>query len=145
MMNHPDESFKKVLSTQYFAVLNTQGEGIPYSNLVSFATSADLKSLLFVTSRNTRKFRNIIENPRVSLLIDNRTNQPSDISLASAITVLGTAHENTENRNDLRDIFIARHPQLQQFVDTPGNALILVTVSDYILADFENTYRIVLS
>ena len=144
-MNQPEKILKEVIKTQYFAVLNTLGQGLPYSNLVSFAITDDLRSLLFVTDRNTRKFRNIQENNNISLLIDNRTNQPSDISQAIAVTVIGTAHEEKDKKNSLKDIFLARHPQLRNFVDNPNNAMILVAVSEYIIAGFEKTQRVSVS
>jgi nitroimidazol reductase NimA-like FMN-containing flavoprotein (pyridoxamine 5'-phosphate oxidase superfamily) len=136
---------KDVIGTQYFAVLNSLGEGLPYSNLVSFAITDDLKSLVFVTDRNTRKYRNIKENNKISLLIDNRANQPSDISQAVAITVIGTAREESKSKSSLQTIFLARHPQLLQFIDNPNNALILVTASDYIIAGFDKTQHVVIS
>lgn len=144
-MNQPEEALKEVLKTQYFAVLTTLGGRTPYSNLVSFTVIDDFKTLMFFTPRDTQKFRNIQENRNVSLLIDNRTNKPSDVSRAIAITVLGTAQEIQENRSALRDIFLARQPHLQQFASDPGNALIQVTVSIYIIADFEHSYQMVIS
>ena len=136
---------KEVIITQYFAVLNSLGEGQPYSNLVSFAITDDLKSLIFVTNRNTRKYRNIKENKNISLLIDNRTNQPSDVTKATAITVIGTAREELDNKSRLQAIFLAKHPQLQQFIDNPNNALIPVNIREYIIASFNETHRLVIS
>jgi uncharacterized pyridoxamine 5'-phosphate oxidase family protein len=144
-MTQPAQLLREVIGTQYFAVLNSLGDGLPYSNLVSFAISEDLRSLVFVTDRNTRKYRNIQENKNISLLIDNRTNQPSDVSQAIAITVIGTAREETEKRSSLQAVFLTRHPHLQQFVDNPNNAMILVTVSEYIIAGFDKTQRVIIS
>lgn len=144
-MNQPEEILKEVIKTQYFAVLNTMGKGLPYSNLVSFAITDDLRTLVFITDRNTRKFRNIQENNNISLLIDNRTNQPSDISQAIAITVIGTTHEEKDKKDRLKDIFLSRHPQLRQFVDNPNNAMILVAISEYIIAGFDKTQHVTIS
>ena len=144
-MTQPAQLLREVIGTQYFAVLNTLGEGLPYSNLVSFAISDDLRTMVLITARNTRKFRNIQENNNISLLIDNRTNQPSDISQAIAITVIGTAYEERDKKNSLKDVFLSRHPQLRQFVDNPDNAMILVAVSVYIIAGFDKTQRLAVS
>ena len=138
----PEQLVKEVIGTQYFAVLSTLGHGTPYSNLVSFAITDDLRSLIFVTDRNTRKFRNIQENSNISLLIDNRTNRPSDISKAIAVTVIGTAHEEKEKGNTFKAIFLARHPHLSQFVDAPNNAIIVVNISEYIIARFDKAQRV---
>jgi general stress protein 26 len=143
-MSEHEQLINKIVNTQYFAVLNSVGEGQPYSNLVSFAITDDLKSLVFITDRNTRKYRNIKGNNHLSLLIDNRTNQPSDITQAIAITVIGTAREEVTSRDRYQVIFLARHPQLKQFVDNPNSALILVTVSEYIIAGFDKTQRVVM-
>ena len=144
-MLQSEDLLRKVIGTQYFAVLNSLGGSLPYSNLVSFAVTEDLSSLVFVTNRNTRKYRNIRENPNVSLLIDNRNNRPSDIKQAVAITVIGTAQEKTDNRTPYLDIFLAKHPHLKRFLNALGNALILVSVNEYIIAGFDKTQRIVLS
>ena len=136
---------REVVSTQYFAVLNTLGQGLPYSNLVSFAATDDLKSLVFVTGRNTRKYRNIQDNHNISLLIDNRSNKPSDTSQAIAITVVGTAREEIDNKSLFQAILLARHPQLRHFVEAPDNAIMLVTIREYIVAAFDKTQTVTIS
>ena len=140
-----EELWREIVSTQYFAVLNTIGQGLPHSNLVSFAVTEDLKSLVFVTGRNTRKYRNMQDNHNISLLIDNRTNRPSDTSQAIAIAAIGIAREETDNRSLLRDIFLARHPQLRHFVEAPDSAIMLVTIREYIVAAFDKTQTVPIS
>jgi heme iron utilization protein len=144
-MRRHEALLRQVVSTQYFAVLNTIGQGLPYSNLVSFAATDDLRSLIFVTGRNTRKYRNIQDNHNISLLIDNRTNKPSDTSRAIAIAVIGTAREEIDNKSLLRDIFLARHPQLRHFVEAPDNAVMLVTIREYIVAAFDKAQTVPIS
>jgi uncharacterized pyridoxamine 5'-phosphate oxidase family protein len=136
---------REVVGTQYFAVLNTLGQGLPYSNLVSFAATDDLKSLVFVTGRNTRKYRNMQDNHNISLLIDNRTNKPSDTSQAVAITAVGTAREEIDNKSLLQAILLGRHPQLRRFVEAPDNAIMLVTIREYIVAAFDKTQSVPVS
>jgi heme iron utilization protein len=135
---------KDIFSTQYFAVLSSNENGQPYSNLVAFAVTDDLKSLIFVTGRNTLKYRNILKNQRVSLLIDSRTNNPADIEKATAITVIGDAHEETEIESDLHTLYLNRHPYLSRFISKTDSALIVVTVSVFIVAGFETTQRLVI-
>lgn len=144
-MTQHEELLREVVSTQYFAVLNTIGQGLPHSNLVSFAATDDLKSIVFVTGRNTRKYRNIQDNHNISLLIDNRTNKPSDTSQAIAIAAVGIAREEIDNKSLLRGIFLARHPQLRHFVDAPDNAIMLVTIRLYIVAAFDKTQTVPIS
>jgi len=144
-MTQLEELIQDIANTQYFAVLSTVDEGHPYSNLVSFAITRDLKSLIFVTDRETRKYRNIKKYNKVALIVDNRTNRPSDIQQATAITAIGNASEETDGESNLRTIFINRHPQLRQFVNDTHNALIQVNVTEYIVAGFNQVQRLVIS
>ena len=95
-MEKPSEvvdNILELLASQRLAVLSTQTQGQPYSNLVAFAVTPDLKYLLFATTRATRKFANLLADSRVSLLLDNRTNEEADFAEAAALTVLGQAWE----------------------------------------------------
>ena len=135
---------KDIFSAQYFAVLSSVGKGQPYSNLVAFAVTEDLNSLIFVTGRNTLKYRNIIQNQRVSLLIDSRTNNPTDVEKATAITVIGQAYEEADTKKGFHTVYLNKHPHLGQFINNPDSALIAVSVSDYIIAGFDKTERVVM-
>jgi nitroimidazol reductase NimA-like FMN-containing flavoprotein (pyridoxamine 5'-phosphate oxidase superfamily) len=130
---------KRVFASQQFAVLATQSEGQPYGNLVAFAEADNLRSLLFVTSRDTRKYSNILVSRKVAVLIDSRTNQALDLNNAVAITALGNIEEaSTANKEYLSGIYLTKHPQLKDFLHKPSNALMKVSVTDYVVATFES-------
>jgi len=134
---------RRVFTSQRFAVMATQFEGQPYSNLVAFAEADDLRTLLFVTSRDTRKYSNILSSKKVAVLVDSRTNQASDFHSALAITALGTVEEvAADNKDYLSGIYLSKHPQLKDFLDKPSNALMKVTVIEYIIATFEGVKRL---
>jgi uncharacterized protein YhbP (UPF0306 family) len=129
---------KKVFTSQRFAVLATQSEGQPYSSLIAFAEADNLRSLIFVTSRDTRKYSNTQANRKVAVLVDSRTNQVSDLQNAVAITAIGTIEEVAEsNRDYLSGIYLSKHPQLADFLNKPSNALMNVVVAEYVVATFE--------
>ena len=134
---------KRILASQRFAVLATQSEGQPYGNLIAFAEAENLRSLLFETSRNTRKYSNILASKKVAVLIDSRTNQALDLNNAIAITALGTIEEaNTLNKERLSGIYLSKHPQLRDFLYNISNALMKVSVIDYIVATFESVRHV---
>lgn len=142
-LSESKDLLQQVIMAQRFAVLATQQNEQPYINLIAFAASDDLAYILFATSRNTRKYRNILANRKVALLIDSRSNQPSDFSEAVAITVLGSASEVTEDEKDkLVEYYLDRHPTLTKFIHRPETALVRVKVTEYILARFERVERI---
>jgi nitroimidazol reductase NimA-like FMN-containing flavoprotein (pyridoxamine 5'-phosphate oxidase superfamily) len=128
---------KELFASQKLAVLATYGDGQPYINLVAFASSADLKRLLFTTKRNTRKYRNLKENPQVAVLIDNRANKLTDFHKATAVTAIGKARESIGSaRKQLEKTYLAKHPHLEEFAGSPENALFAVKIEDYVIATF---------
>jgi len=128
---------RDLFSSQLLAVISTQDKGQPYSNLVAFAETDDLKQLLFVTNRNSRKYNNIKADKRATMLIDSRTNELSDFQNAAAVTAIGVADELLmQDRNILSPVFLRKHPNLADFIDRPDNALISLKIGDYIIATF---------
>jgi nitroimidazol reductase NimA-like FMN-containing flavoprotein (pyridoxamine 5'-phosphate oxidase superfamily) len=137
------DALHQVLMAQRFAVLATQQGDQPYINLIAFAISNDHSSIIFATSRNTQKYRNIQANNKVAILIDSRRNELSDFSGALAITALGLAHEVAKDRKDiLVNNYINRHPTLEEFLLKPETAAISIKIMDYILARFDRVERI---
>ena len=134
----------KLLSSQNLAVLATHYNEQPYSNLIAFATTSDFKQIIFVTNRNTQKYKNIRANNKVAILVDSRTSKASDFSDASALTAIGIARETIgEEKKHLSNIYLNKHPFLDNFMNEPGSTLISIAVSDYIIAGFKNARRII--
>jgi nitroimidazol reductase NimA-like FMN-containing flavoprotein (pyridoxamine 5'-phosphate oxidase superfamily) len=125
---------RRFFSDQKLAVLATSEEGRPYLSLMAFAATADLRSLIVVTPKSSRKYRNLEGEARVALLVDDRTNQGSDFAGAVAVTALGEAEEAKDaQRGPLLDLYLAKHPQLREFATSPQAALIKVKVEKYLL------------
>ena len=135
---------RELFESQKLAVLGTQTQGQPYANLIAFAASDDLKSLYFATARATRKYANIEADARVTVLIDNRSNQDSDFSQAVAVTATGTAKEVADSKRDeVLAIYLAKHPMLKDFVQSPSCALLQVKVATYYLVRrFQNVMEL---
>jgi nitroimidazol reductase NimA-like FMN-containing flavoprotein (pyridoxamine 5'-phosphate oxidase superfamily) len=129
-----------LLSQQRLAALSTQRDGQPYSSLMAFAATADLKNIVVATSKSTRKHQNIIQESRVSLLIDNRSNSENDFHGAMAATVLGKAQiiEDSE-RQDYLELYLSKHPYLEKFMASPTTAFFRIKVYHYLLVSrFQN-------
>jgi nitroimidazol reductase NimA-like FMN-containing flavoprotein (pyridoxamine 5'-phosphate oxidase superfamily) len=121
-----------LFSSQPLAVLATQAKGQPYGNLVAFAATDDLRSLLFATARTTRKYANITMDPRVAMVIDSRTNQKADFQRAVAVTATGIVEKvKGAEKNHLLKLYLLKHPHLKKFVTSPTCALLRVKVDTY--------------
>jgi nitroimidazol reductase NimA-like FMN-containing flavoprotein (pyridoxamine 5'-phosphate oxidase superfamily) len=123
---------RDLFATQLYAVLGTQSAETVTLNLMAFAATSDLRALILVTERATTKYANLQSEPRVSLLVDSRSNQGSDTQTALALTVDGLAEEVAgPEREQLALRLLARHPLLDTFVHSPTCALFRVHVMRY--------------
>jgi putative heme iron utilization protein len=125
---------RQLLETQLLGVLGTQHEGEPYTSLVGFVATPDLKQLLFATGRSTRKLANLSADSRAAMLVDNRGNRASDFTEASAATAVGVVEEiGVEERAEFEELFLAKHPHLESFVRSPSCVSLRLRVSVYMV------------
>ncbi len=103
----------------------------------------DLKHLLFATSRATQKFANISKNPKVAMVIDNRSNQESDFHQAAAVTAIGVAKEVLgREKARFQRLYLSKHPYLKDFISSPTCALLKGEVETYIDVNrFQNVVK----
>lgn len=122
------ERLRALDRTQRHAVLATVSAGQPYTSLVAFALLPDLSGALFATPKDTFKYRNILENEQVALLVDSRSNRRTSYMGAEAVTIQGRAVpvRRGPRREQLAEIFTVKHPDLAGFVQSPTTALVLI-------------------
>ena len=133
-MNKPlKQKIRHLFDEQRFAVIATQGETEPYTNLVSFFILRNLKKIYFPTLKNSTKFRNLSERSRISILIDDRGNKPFDIENAMTVTAVGETSVITDST--IVNFFLKKHPYLKDFVSSNDCAMIEIDVEKYIVVD----------
>jgi heme iron utilization protein len=115
---------------QLHAVLATVYDNGPYTSLVAYALTPDLNGLIFATPRGTQKYRNMIRNKYVSLLIDTRSNTSGDYKETEAITIIGNAKalKKGRKRDEFMKVLLKKHPKLKKFVEAPSTSLMLVKI-----------------
>lgn len=114
------------------AVLATTTAGVPHTSLIVYSLTPELSGLLFATPIKTTKYKNIVKNRRVSVLIDARTNTSTGYAAAEAIRITGTAAALRKGslRNELARGFLLRHPSLADFLNDPGVAFMHVEIRE---------------
>jgi nitroimidazol reductase NimA-like FMN-containing flavoprotein (pyridoxamine 5'-phosphate oxidase superfamily) len=120
--------------TQMHAVLATDSDGQPYTSLIAYALTPDTEKVVFATPRATRKFKNILKNRLVSLLIDTRSNTERDYMDAESVTILGKAYSLRRGKkwSELTEILKKKHPELIEFIDSPETAIVCVEINQCI-------------
>ena len=129
------KKIKSITDETRFAVLATESNGHPYTNLVGFLLSKDLKNLYFFTSKNTRKHKNILNNPNICLLIDTRDKFTDKTFLITAITIIGKAEVMEDVPGSIVDKYLEKNVELKDFTESSFNVLVKVNVTRYILVD----------
>ncbi len=125
------EDVKKLLSSQQVGALSTEYEGQPYASLIAYATSEDLKSILFATERSTRKYMNMSVNPKAAVLVDNRAKR-MDVDAAMAVTAMGSVEEvKGEDWKNLSETYLSKQPAFAGFLESA--ALMRLRVENYVV------------
>ena len=135
---------KKMCDQQNFAVLATQGDGQPYTSLISFSITNDLKKIYFSTPSQTRKFSLLEKNNQVSLLIDNRSDLPDGLNQISGLTITGTARIVAEDFEKKEASFhlLEKHPYLKKFISSETTKIIEITAEHfYYVRRFQEVYQ----
>ncbi|MBS3780095.1 MAG: pyridoxamine 5'-phosphate oxidase family protein [Desulfovermiculus sp.] len=128
------EEVRILLESQSLGVLATSGPQGPHASLVAFASSLDLRTLVLATPMSTRKYANMLSDPRVALLVDSGSNQSSDFHAATAVTAYGQSRVvSKEKEQELMHLYLHKHPHLVEFVHAPSCALVSIAVDRYSL------------
>jgi heme iron utilization protein len=132
---------KDFFQTQKLTVLATQEPGHPYLSLMAFALTDDLNSLIVATKRETRKYSNMVKNPGVAFLIDNRSNEKDHFQNTLAVTGIGRVMEIEEMEKEfLTALFVKKHPELEAFVKSRDCALVKIKIDKFIIiSHFQET------
>jgi len=134
------EKMKALLKEKDFCVLATVSGERPHCSLMSYATDDEGREVYMITHRRTKKYRNLIENAAVSLLVDSRGHDESGIM---AMTVSGDFRriEDESRREWARERLLARHPEMKPFADDPDAEVFAVRVRSFqLLEGFTDSY-----
>jgi nitroimidazol reductase NimA-like FMN-containing flavoprotein (pyridoxamine 5'-phosphate oxidase superfamily) len=121
------QRLKIIDQKQRHAVLATVSGKRPYTSLVAFALTPDASGLLFATPKKTQKYRNIVKNKNVSLLINTAKNTSKDYNNAEAVTIQGEARIlSGKKRTVFAGMLAGKHPHLKSFINSATTALVMV-------------------
>lgn len=122
----------QLLANASIGVLATAGPEGPLTSLMAFAVESPSR-LVMATLPDTRKWRNILAEPRISLLVDDRETA-LDRGSVRALTLAGRHEPGTEAQRQAGfNVLGRRHPHLAGLLARPGIALIRLQITSYLL------------
>jgi nitroimidazol reductase NimA-like FMN-containing flavoprotein (pyridoxamine 5'-phosphate oxidase superfamily) len=136
MDNDIREKARELIRKRGTCVLATATKNRPYCSLMAYACNETCSELYMLTGRETRKYRNLMENPAVSILIDTRrSNLESDHKRTTALTLSGKFEpvmSRSEERG-MREGIKTRHPGLGDLLDDPDTEVVRIKIDSYLL------------
>jgi nitroimidazol reductase NimA-like FMN-containing flavoprotein (pyridoxamine 5'-phosphate oxidase superfamily) len=127
------KEIKALAKQKNICVLATAAGEKPYCSLMAYITDENCEKIYMATLRNTRKYKNLTENPAVSVLIDTREKSPR--SEAQALTVEGVYAkiESEEKRKKVQTKLLAIHPHLDGLINHPDAEILCIEIRSFLL------------
>lgn len=119
-------------------VLATQGGDGVHTSLMAYAASDDGSEIYMVSRQDSRKWQNIIGNPQVSLLIDDRDGKlDGKRHKIKALTVEGyfVPLNNSAERNDVLRRITKAVPAIASAFSGEDNEIIRIKAKSFLLLD----------
>ena len=121
-----------ILDQQIQCVLATLQGDQPCQHMMAFAYAEDLSRIYLATYMDTRKYRNMITNPSVSILWDNRSGSAADHVNGLSLIALGRAELLAGSAQaEVRELMLKRNPALQVLLEDGSCKLFAVSIEDY--------------
>ncbi len=138
-----NQKMRSLILNNELCVLATTGPQGPHTSLMSYLASEDGAELYLVTKIDTLKYSNIQNEPRVSILIDDR--RVGDHGELNALTISGRAVKviDTRTEAELLARFAAERPHLCQISSNPDSQVLRVKIDNLQLLEgpIEATYE----
>ncbi len=125
------ENMINIIKTNDLCVLATVSARQPHCSLMAYVTDDECREIYLISYKHTKKYANLMENPKVSLLIDTRhkdkQRRREDIK---ALTVYGNFQtiEDSNKRDTIKEKFLQKHPHLTNFLYEPDVDIFLIKI-----------------
>ncbi|NTV43193.1 MAG: pyridoxamine 5'-phosphate oxidase family protein [Syntrophaceae bacterium] len=132
------KKMKKIVKDKDVCVLATVMDNVPHCSLMSYVPDRDCREIYMMTQKGTKKFRNLVANRTVSLLIDTREEDcGADRARIKALTVSGVFKTigDKAKKKLVRQKLLKKHPQLKPFAEDPDAEVFAVKVKTLQLLD----------
>ncbi|WP_372950596.1 pyridoxamine 5'-phosphate oxidase family protein [Mariniphaga sp.] len=121
-----------VLKNSGFAVLATEGNGQPHTSLIAITPFKNFRQIIFVTYRNTLKYRNLSDNNKVAVLIEGEYLNMEGLKESVVLTIIGQTEEIIIAGNEAPyQAHLKRHPEMESFMLSQDCALFRVIAQSY--------------
>jgi general stress protein 26 len=127
---------KDMLAENSLCVLATCSENRPHCSLMAYIYDVRENVIFMMTLRATQKYRNICQNPRVSVLVDTRS-RLSGAEKNQALTISATCSLSADQkvRSGILSRIVRKHPHLQDLAGIPDIEVLTLRPTAFLLMD----------
>jgi nitroimidazol reductase NimA-like FMN-containing flavoprotein (pyridoxamine 5'-phosphate oxidase superfamily) len=132
------EAIKYLIRDNSLCVLATASADRPHCSLMAYVVNEECTEFCMATPRDSKKYRNLVANAQVSLLIDNRDRHgPTTTPETKALTVGGVFRPLSDGPelDPARSRLLARHPEMAAFFHHADTVVFSVKVESYQLLE----------
>lgn len=132
------KDIRELIQANKICVMATAGEGEPHCSLMSYATDDNCREIYMATRKDTKKYRNLIANPSVSILVDSRQDAGASPSAQiKALTISGTFQGNIDEEKmaAVRARLFEKHAELKNIFNDPDTGIVVVKIMAVQLLD----------
>ena len=127
--------FEKMLKENQLCVLCTESQSAPHCSRMTYILDEERRTLYLITSMHSRKYKNLMENKNVSVLIDSRQQlEVGSTYPIVSVTFDGVLTEIEKPRlEEIRVHFRERHPELEEILIQDSCIIFSVQLKTYLL------------
>lgn len=130
------ESATKLLKENNHLVLATSHGPQPHCSLMSYVTDDQGRQIYMLTESHSRKYSNIVSNPKVSLLVDTRAGvEPGGRVRALTVTGVYRPIPDKSVKDEMLRRLLDRHPDLSELAKRPTAEVFCVEAEAFLLLD----------
>lgn len=130
-----------LIRDQGTCVLATASQNRPHCSLMAYSTNDSCDEIYLITARDSQKYKNMPENPAVSLLIDTRQNTSNqDHNEIIALTVSGRFQGiiGDSEQERIRKELSRKHSKLRDFFENPETEPVKIIVESIMFLEGPN-------
>jgi nitroimidazol reductase NimA-like FMN-containing flavoprotein (pyridoxamine 5'-phosphate oxidase superfamily) len=129
------DRIRVLLSSRNICVLATVDKDRPYCSLMNYVTDDACLEFFMATQKDSNKYRNLMTNPKVSLLVDSREKAPSAKSWALTVEGVFEPLSDANKRDWALGRLAAQNPSINEFVSQPDIDVVRIRARSFLLLE----------
>jgi general stress protein 26 len=123
------EKMKALVKEKDICVLSTVSkDATPHCSLMAYVVDEKCREIYMATHSTTKKYKNLLHNSSVSLLIDSREITPRQQSQALTVSGVFQPIYDAHKRDRVKALLLMQNPHLKDFVNNPNTIMICIKV-----------------